>query len=77
MSEGLTTTVTGTHGRFRHIRMTTAGTMLVPHMSEGKVVDYDLDGKVLRSVAAKSPSQAVRLDNGDTLIAGDASRYAR
>jgi hypothetical protein len=71
------TTVTGTHGQFRHIRMTKAGTLLVPHMSEGKVVEYDLDGNVLWSVAAKSPWQAIRLDNGDTLIAGDASRYAR
>src|SRR5450432_499956 len=67
----------GTHGQFRHIRMTKAGTLLVPHMSEGKVVEYDLDGNVLWSVAAKSPWQAIRLDNGDTLIAGDASRYAR
>jgi hypothetical protein len=71
------TTVTGTHGQFRHIRMTKAGTLLVPHMSEGKVVEYDLNGDVLWSVAAKSPWQAIRLDNGDTLIAGDASRYAR
>src|SRR6202789_1450568 len=71
------TTVTGTHGQFRHIRMTDAGTLLVPHLSEGKVVEYDLDGKVLWSVAAKSPWQAIRLDNGDTLIAGDASLYAR
>ena len=71
------TTVTGTHGQFRHIRMTDAGTLLVPHLSEGKVVEYDLDGKAVWSVAAKTPWQAVRLKNGDTLIAGDASRYAR
>jgi hypothetical protein len=71
------TTVTGTHGQFRHIRMTDAGTLLVPHLSEGKVVEYDLDGKAIWSVAAKTPWQAVRLKNGDTLIAGDASRYAR
>jgi hypothetical protein len=71
------TTVTGTHGQFRHIRMTKAGTLLVPHLSEGKVVEYDLDGKVVWSVAAKTPWQAVRLKNGNTLIAGDASRYAR
>ena len=44
------TTVTGTHGQFRHIRMTKAGTILVPHMGEGKVVEYDLDGKVVWSV---------------------------
>ncbi len=39
------TPVTGTHGQFRHIRMTKAGTLLVPHLGEGKVVEYDLDGK--------------------------------
>ncbi len=71
------TTVTGTHGQFRHIRMTKAGTILVPHLGEGKVVEYDLEGKVLWSVEAKSPWQAVRLKNGNTLIAGDWSRYAR
>lgn len=71
------TIVNGTHGQFRHIRMTDAGTLLVPHLSEGKVVEYDLNGKVVWSVAAKTPWQAVRLKNGDTLIAGDSSRYAR
>jgi hypothetical protein len=71
------TTVTGTHGQFRHIRMTRAGTILVPHMGEGKVVEYDMDGKVVWSVAAKSPWHAVRLKNGNTLFAGDAQRYVR
>ena len=71
------TTKTNTHGQFRHIRMTKAGTLIVPHMSEGKVVEYDLDGKVLWSVETKSPWHAVRLKTGNTLIAGDASRYAR
>ncbi len=70
-------TIKGTHGQFRHIRMTKAGTLLVPHLGEGKVVEYDLDGKLLWSVAAKSPWQAVRLKNGNTLIAGDKNRYAR
>jgi len=71
------TPVTSTHGQFRHIRMTPAGTLLVPHLGENKVVEYDLNGKVLWSVAAKSPWQAVRLKNGNTLIAGDWGRYAR
>jgi hypothetical protein len=71
------TTVTGTHGQFRHIRMTPAGTLLVPHLGEGKVVEYDLEGKVLWSVEAKSPWSAVRLKNGNTLIAGDWSSYVR
>ena len=71
------TKVTGTHGQFRHIRMTKAGTLLVPHLGENKVVEYDLDGKALWSVEAKSPWHAVRLKTGNTLIAGDWSRYAR
>jgi hypothetical protein len=73
----ISTPVTGTHGQFRHIRMTPAGTLLVPHLGEGKVVEYDLGGKVLWSVAAKSPWSAVRLKNGNTLIAGDWSGYVR
>jgi len=71
------TTVTGTHGQFRHIRLTRAGTLLVPHLGEHKVVEYDLDGRVLWSVAAKSPWHTVWLNTGNTLIAGDWSRYAR
>jgi hypothetical protein len=71
------TTVTGTHGQFRHIRMTPAGTILVPHLGDGKVVEYDLEGKALWSVAAKSSWSAVRLKNGNTLIAGDWSSYVR
>jgi len=71
------TTVKGTHGQFRHIRMTPAGTILVPHMSEGKVVEYDLNGRVVWSVSAPHPWQAVRLKNGDTLISGDAAKYVR
>ena len=70
-------TVKGTHGQFRHIRLTPAGTLLVPHLGEGKVVEYDLNGKVLWTVATPSPWQAVRLKNGNTLIAGDRNRYAR
>jgi hypothetical protein len=67
----------GCHGQFRHIRMIKAGTILVPYLMENKVVEYSLDGKVLWSVPAKSPWQAIRLGSGDTLIAGDSNRYAR
>jgi hypothetical protein len=71
------TDVRNTHGQFRHVRMTKAGTLLVPYLSESKVVEFDLNGKVVWSVPAKSPWQAVRLTNGNTLISGDRSRYAR
>ncbi len=71
------TTITGTHGQFRHIRMTAQHTLLVPHLSEGKVVEYDMSGNAVWSVAAKNPWQAVRLRNGNTLISGDAAKYVR
>ncbi len=70
------TSIKGTHGQFRHIRMTRAGTILVPHMSEGKVVEYDLEGKEVWSVKARSAC-AVRLKNCNTPIAGDAAKYVR
>ena len=67
------TTVTGTHGQFRHIRMTPANTILVPHMGENKVVEYDLDAKPLWTVQFPSPWQAVRLKNGNTLMSSNNS----
>ena len=66
------TTIKGTHGQFRHIRMTPAGTILVPHMSEGKVVEYDLNGNVVWSVKEANVWGAVRLKNGNTLVSTDA-----
>ena len=71
------TTVKGTHGQFRHIRMTPTGTLLVPHMGEGKVVEYDLDGKALRSIRADSVWAAGSLPNGDILLSGNSRGYLR
>ena len=71
------TTVTGTHGQFRHIRMTPTGTILVGHMGEGKVVEYDQDGKEVWSFKAEHVWSAIRLKNGNTLITGDAAKYVR
>jgi hypothetical protein len=62
------TTSTSVHGQFRHIRMTANQTLLVPHMSEGKVVEYDLEGKALRTVQVPSPWAAVPLKNGNMLV---------
>jgi hypothetical protein len=66
-----------THGQFRHIRMTRAGTFLVAHMDLGKVVEYAPDGTVLWSVDAPSAWAAVRLKNGNTLISGNRNGYVR
>ncbi len=68
---------TGTHGQFRHVRMTPEGHFLVAHMDLGKVVEYDADGKELWSVAAPSAWAAVRLKNGNTLISGNQHGYVR
>jgi len=71
------TKTTGTHGQFRHVRITKNRTIIVPQLSENKVVEYTLDGKEIWSVNAKSPWSAIRLQNGNTLISGDWSSYTR
>ena len=73
----LPTAAASTHGQFRHIRPTKAGTFLVAHMDLGKVVEYSSKGKALWSVDAPSAWAAVRLKNGDTLISGNAQGYVR
>src|SRR5262245_38791780 len=65
------------HGQFRHVRMTKAGTYLVPHLNMGKVVEYDKDWKEIWSVPAPSAWAAVRLKNGNTLISGNQHGYVR
>lgn len=57
------------HGQFRHARLTDAGTLLVAHMDLKKVAEYDSSGKEIWSVPIDSPWSAVRLKNGNTLIA--------
>ncbi len=71
------TTTKNTHGQFRHVRLTDKGTIVVPLLSEGRVVEYTLEGKELWSVEAKSPWSAIRLSNGNTMISGDAAGYTR
>jgi hypothetical protein len=56
------------HTQFRRAQMTKAGTFLVAHHDQDKVVEYDANGKAIWSVAAKIPWDAVRLKNGNTLI---------
>lgn len=67
----------GTHGQFRHIRMTPEGHFLVAHMDLGKVVEYDAEGRAVWSVEAPSAWAAVRLKNGNTLISGNQHGYVR
>jgi hypothetical protein len=73
----LATKSASTHGQFRHVRPTKAGTFLVAHMDFGKVVEYSAAGKELWSVPAPAAWAAVRLDNGNTLISGNGLGYVR
>ncbi len=56
------------HTQFRRAQLTKAGTFLVAHHDQDKVVEYDANGKEIWSVAATIPWDAVRLKNGNTLI---------
>jgi hypothetical protein len=60
--------VHGVHGQFRRIRMTAAGTFLVPYLTMNRVVEYDTDMREVWSYPVKSPWAAIRLKNGNTLI---------
>jgi hypothetical protein len=71
-----TTNPNSPHGQFRHIRMTKAGTFLIPNMS-GSVIEYNAEGKEIWQVTAPSAWAAVRLKNGNTLISGDSKGFAR
>jgi len=60
-----------THGQFRHVSLTAAGTALVAHMDMNKVCEYDGAGKIVWSVDVPSPWDAERLNNGNTLISSN------
>jgi hypothetical protein len=65
------------HAQFRRIRMTAAGTYLLPFLKMNKVVEYDKDGRELWSYDVPTPWSAVRLHNGNTLIAVEREKAAR
>jgi len=58
----------GTHGHFRHARLTAKGTILVAHMDMGKVCEYDADGKTLQTIDAPGVWAVEALKNGNMLI---------
>jgi hypothetical protein len=61
----------GTHGQFRHARLTDSGTILVAHMDSGKTVEYDLTGKELWSLDVPGIWSATPLKNGNILVASN------
>jgi hypothetical protein len=60
-----------THGQIRHARLTAKGTLLVAHMDLGKVCEYDIDGKELRSIDVPAVWSALPLKNGNILVASN------
>jgi hypothetical protein len=65
------------HGQFRNVRMTKAGTFLIPHMNLNKVVEYDRDWNEIWSCEAPNVWHAARLHNGNTLISGNQHAFVR
>ena len=60
------------HPQLRRARMTAAGTILVAHMDDNRVTEYNNEGGVVWNYVTPSPWSAVRLANGNTLITGNA-----
>ncbi len=69
----------GGHGFMRNARRLKNGHYLVAHYGPGYVREYDADGKqVMEIPAAGGPHSAIRLPNGNTLIAcGDKGKQTQ
>ena len=61
----------GVHGQFRRVRITHEQTVLLPHLSEGKVVEYDMAMKPVWQYQVKGPWAAIGLHSGNTLITAE------
>jgi len=64
------------HPQFRRVRMTAAGTYLVPYLNMGRVVEYDKDFKEIWSfpdvaIPATAPANATRPATGFILPSGE------
>jgi len=65
------------HAQFRRGRVTAAGTYLLPFLRMNKVVEYDRDFKIIWTCEIPTPWSAVRLHNGNTLIADEHDKLVR
>jgi hypothetical protein len=65
------------HGQFRRIRITAAGTYLLPYLTMGKVVEFDKDFREIWSYSVPYPWAAVRLKNGNTLVVAEHEQLVR
>jgi hypothetical protein len=65
------------HSQFRRIRMTGAGTYLVPFLKMNRVAEYDRDFKEIWAYEIPTPWSAIRLHTGNTLIVSESQRLVR
>jgi hypothetical protein len=65
------------HPQFRRIRMTAAGTFLVPFLKMHQVVEYNRDMMEVWRYEIPTPWAAIRLRNGNTLIADERDKLVR
>jgi hypothetical protein len=65
------------HPQFRRGRMTAQGTYLLPFLKMHKVAEYDKDFKEIWSCDIPTPWAAIRLHNGNTLIADEHDKLVR
>jgi len=72
-----TTDAKTVHGQIRNARMTSAGTFLIPYLELNKVVEYDKDWNAILTIQAYQPWSALRVPNGDILIAGNGEGWVR
>jgi Mal s 1 allergenic protein-like len=65
------------HGQVRRAHLTKAGTFLVGHIDQNKVVEYDSNGKEIWSADVPGAWDAVRLKDGNTLVSGNQYGFVR
>ena len=65
------------HPQFRRARVTAKGTYLLSFLKLHKVVEYDKDFKPIWTCEIPTPWSAIRLKNGNTLIADEREKLVR
>ena len=65
------------HPQFRRARVTSTGTYLASFLKMNKVVEFDTDFKPIWTYEISSPWDAIRLQNGNTLITDEREKLVR
>lgn len=68
---------TGTHGQFRHVRLTREGNFVTALMKEKEILEISPKGKVLKRIPGHFAWHVDKLPNGNYLLGGDGERYVR